>query len=170
MSMALSPHERKINEVLAGAYRREGHNLPPATVPTPLDALLAAEEALPEDEQKIKEDFADKWLGFFFTDPTTGRHDPHPANVMKRLFFYVRAVRPTLLLNLPGEEIAALFGQGRGAESARCNLLLGKLKKKGGYRRLSLPFQKSTSAKQKYAAAQRGNKHRANSVRTTKAA
>jgi hypothetical protein len=158
-----SAHQRRIDALMAKVYRREGHTFSSAAVLTPLDAMLAAEEAVPMDEQKVREEGVHAWLGWIFEE------GPHVATVMKRLFVFVRGVRPELILNMSGAEIAALFGQGRAAESARCNLLLEKLKKKANYRTLALPFQKSATTKQKYAQAQRGNKHRANSV-TSRAA
>jgi hypothetical protein len=154
-----SAHQRRIDAIMAKAYRREGHNFAPKTAPTPLDALLAAEEQLPDDEQRIRSEAISGFILWLFEE------SPHPAPVMKKLYAFVRMVRPETLWNMPGTDIAAIFGQGRAAESARCNLLLEKLKLKAGYKNLSMPFQKSATAKQKYAEAQRGNKHRANSIR-----
>lgn len=154
-----SAHQRRIDAIMAKAYRREGHTLLPAQAATPVDAMMAAEEAMPDDELKIREEGVAAWRNWILQD------GPHPAAVMKRVYVFLRATHPESILNLPGTDIAAIFGQGRAAESARCGLLLEKLRKKAGYKSLTMPFQKSATARRKYAEAQRGNRHRANSVR-----
>jgi hypothetical protein len=44
---------------------------------------------------------------------------PHPRHALQRFFTATNAVAPELMLNMSQEEIAALFGQCRAAESAR---------------------------------------------------
>lgn len=154
-----SAHQRRIDAIMAKAYRREGHTMLPAQAPTPVDAMMAAEQDYSDEERQIREEAVAKWRNWIMEDGC------HPAAVMKRFFVFLRATAPESILNMPGTDIAAIFGQGRAAESARCGLLLGQLQKKSGYKSLTMPFQKSATAKKKYAEAARGNRNRANSVR-----
>lgn len=85
---------------------------------------------------------------------------PAILTAAKRLYSLVRAVRPDLQRCMSGEELASLFGQGRGGESARTLRVTTEVLAAGGCKFTALPYQKSAEAKRKYAAAQRGNQNR----------
>ena len=147
------------SEAIGAAVRKSGHIIAGATALTPFD-LMAERESTHhnEDEQKIREEAICEWLGWIWE----GGLDIRRAS--KRLVTYTRLYRPELVRNLTCEEAAALFDQGKAAESARVKAV-EKTIKKAGFRHTMLPSRKSERSRQKMAKAQRGNKHRARSVK-----
>lgn len=91
----------------------------------------------------------------------------HPKKLLKRLLAVGRAcgTEPFHLLTM--EEAAHLCDETKAAHSARCKVLSGLIEKAGMYG-FKLAGQKPASATPKYAAAAKGNKHRANSVKGRK--
>lgn len=148
MSGAMSP-----DDAIAAAVRRNPH-LVSARILTPFDEMLRKEEAMPEDEQAIRAEAVGDWLVWLFGD------GPRIEAATKRLFSFARAYRPELVLNMSGEEIAALFGQGRAAESARTRRVIEPTLKAAGMRCTALPYQKSDTARRRCAEAQKGNRNR----------
>ena len=144
---------------VGAAIRRSGQHIMASTALTPFDIMAAAEELeYTTDEQAIRGEAIAAWLGWIWE----GGVDLSRA--AKRLVTYTRLYRPDLVHGLTCEEAASLFGQGRAAESARASAVDTALIK-GGYRHTTLPGRKSERARAKMAAAQKGNQHRARSVK-----
>ena len=149
---AQSAHVQAVHDVLAKVYRREG--VPDmAEVPTPLDALLKHEEGEPEDYYAAGIEVMRRFWAWIF------EQGPDPAHVTQRVYTITNALWPELLLNMRGEEIAILFGQGRAAQSAR-TVLLNKKLAAAGFRHTSFRHQKSETSRRRMALAQVGNKNR----------
>lgn len=149
----LAQYDRSVHAILTAAHSRMGEQMP-VDHHTPLDALISQEFAISGDDYEIKSEAVCAILSWLFES------GPAPATVVKRLFSLTRAVKPELMLNMSGAEIAALFGQGRAAESARSRMILGETLGRVGYKNTQLPYQKSPSACAKYAQVQRGNRNR----------
>lgn len=146
-------------QATAQAVRKSGHLIAGATALTPFDEMVEREEHdHDDDERKIRDEAVSTWLGWIWE----GGLDLPRA--VKRLVTYTRLYRPELVHNLTCEEAAALFAQGKAAESARVEVITDTLKK-AGYRHTMLPSRKSERSRQKMAKAQVGNKHRARSVK-----
>lgn len=144
---------------IGAAVRKSGHLGAGVTTLTPFDLMAEREKTEHnEDEQKIRSEAVCEWLGWVWE----GGLDIRRA--AKRLVTYTRLYRPELVRNLTCEEAAALFGQGKAAESARVKAVEETIKG-AGYRHTMLPSRKSERARQKMANAQRGNKHRAKSAK-----
>lgn len=147
-------------QAIASAVHRNGHLIPGSVALTPFDEMARREQEQHDDEERrIREEAHSEWLSWLFEG------GPDPERVCKRLFSYARTYRPDLVLNMSMEQIAALFGQGRAAEHARAKKDLEGTLKKAGYRNTRLPTGKSQSAREKCAIAQKGNRHRARSVK-----
>lgn len=145
------------------AVRKHAHLVGGVTKLTPFDEMMAREESeFTSDEQAIRHEAISTMLGWFWE----GGLDLERAS--KRLVTYTRNYRPELVLNISCETAAAMFGQGRAAESARTEVL-EKTMRRAGYRHTTLPTRKSDRARAKMAKAQKGNKHRARSVKKKKA-
>jgi hypothetical protein len=114
-----------------------------------MDELLEASS----EEFIIKAEGVSLFIGWLFS------RGPRPTEVMKRLYLYARAARPELLLNMSGAEVAALFGQGRAAESHRERLVLGETLSAVGSK-ASFGWQKSPASCARYAAIAKGNRNR----------
>lgn len=139
---------------LAAAYRREGRTWA-AGPGTALDAMLAGEAARDAGEQALRTRGLHAWLARVWD----GGAALGPA--LKALYVEARALAPELLLNMTGGEIAAIFGQGRAAESARVRARVNDFLRAAGCRHTTLRFQKTEASCARYAAAQRGNRNRA---------
>ena len=150
MSGVMSP-EAAMN----AATRRNMHLVAAAKTLTPYDEMVRRETAnYVLEEQAIREEGVGDWLKWVWEE------GPDPKAAFMRFISFTRGVRPEFLLNMSGEEIASLFNQGRGAESARSRRVLSGTLEKAGNRCTTLPFQKSDTARQKYAAVQKGNSNR----------
>ena len=88
----------------------------------------------------------------------------HPKKLVKRLLAVGRAAgtQPFTLLTM--EEAGLLVDETKAAHSHRCKVLSGLMAKAGAYG-FKIAGQKSAASTAKYAAAQKGNKNRANSVK-----
>jgi hypothetical protein len=163
--MSASAHDRRIDQVMARQFRREGHTFAPAAEATPLDALIRSEEEQAQNEPDVYaikrqavQSFV-KWVLY------NGRLGPHPRLAMLRFFAYVRHVFPSELLNMSQSDLALLLNQTRATQSALEKRLFGELKRRGGYRvAVRMPGQKSLEACRKYAVRAKGNHHRRDSV------
>jgi hypothetical protein len=76
---------------------------------------------------------------------------PHPLEVMRRLFAYVKMKRASLLWNMGFREIGPLLQESHGAAQWRCKRLFGKT---------PAGWKKSDSSVERMRKAQRGNKNR----------
>jgi hypothetical protein len=179
---SISRHDEQIRATLAKAHRREGDlfegdDAPPdplgpsdcelffhesvepeagaLRVLAPSDEIEEREERPEGDEMRIKSEAVDALLGWVFKD------GPHPCAAMKRLYTLAQHYSPRLISNLNGTEIAALFGQGRAAQSARTAMLLNKPMKAQGFRNWKTPSQKGQNTSAAFSRAQLGNKNRA---------
>jgi hypothetical protein len=150
------------SQALGAAVRRNGHLIPGASALTPYDEMVRREDAEhSEEERKIREEAVSSWL-LWVWEGGPGELE----RAVKRLITYTRTYRPELLLNMSMDQVAALLGQGRAAESARTKKAIGATLAKAGYRNTHLPTGKSPDACEKMARAQVGNRHRARSKRT----
>lgn len=160
---AMSPEEAaKVNDVrelMARVYRRAGYDLSGVrrSDETPLSALIAKEEEQPEDHYCAGQEMLRRFLEWIF------QQGPNPAFVMQRVYTVTNALAPELLLNMSGAEVAAIFGQGRAAESARV-LLLDKKMKAAGFKHTAFAPKKKEMARLRMARSARGNKNRRKSV------
>lgn len=153
-----------VNTVLAQAYRREGRTWDPIAVPSSSEQMVAREEAIEPADSLIRARALGAWLRRVWDA------GPCVREALKHLYVEARACAPELLLNMSGAEIAALFGQGRAAESARVKHRVNDFLARAGYRATHLRFQKSPTACATYALAQRGNKNRVKNARPKVAA
>lgn len=165
MSAHLSPFDAAIDALMGRVYRRAGRDLEAEIeAPEPLDALLQPEPCAPgadseEERDRMREELAigGRYLRRFFAYVMA--RGPHPRHVMPRFYSAVNAVDPALLLHMTGEELAALWGQGRAAESARArhlDHLLEKVTRPGA----SFAGGKSATTREKLKRAAKGNQNR----------
>ena len=143
----------QIEALMGRVYYRNGYTSDRMDTGTPLDALLRAEDGEPEDHYCAGVVMLRRFLEWVFEG------GPNPAIALQRLYVVARAVALDLILNMSGEEIASIFGQGRAAESARIVMLNQKMKAVG-FRHTTFRHQKSTTARAKMSHAQRGNHNR----------
>ena len=99
---------------------------------------------------------AGRMLEFFFAD------GPDPSSVVRRVYAWAKSVRSDLLLNMSHHEIGMLLGEGRAAGSWRVKQIINRRLTESGAKGDRLPWQKSSTACAKYAAAARGNSNRRN--------
>jgi hypothetical protein len=151
-SKAERAHLDEVREMLAKVYRRDGRGSEGVEHATPLDALLAKEESITEDDYGVKVATLQGLIDWFFE-----RADP--AAVLQRVYVVARAVRPSVLRGMSGSDISVIFGQGRAAESARLLRLSGMITA-AGFRHAAFRVQKSKTAREKMSRAQRGNRNR----------
>lgn len=146
-------------QAIGAAMRKNGHLIPESTALTPFDELAAREaQEFTDEEQAIRAEAVAAMINWIW------EAGPDLLRAAKRLTTYTRLYRPELVLNMSCDEAGALFGQGKAAESARVGVVEDTLRR-AGYRHTKLPSNKSESACRKMAVAQKGNKHRANSVK-----
>jgi hypothetical protein len=144
----------EVHDALSKAYRKKGRTWDPMEEPTSLDVMTAREDTMEPGESLVRARAVELWLrrvwesGVSFSD------------ALKHLLTDVRALAPELVLNMSGEEIAALFGQGRAAESWRVRRRVNDFLARAGFRNPQLRHQKSLAGCQNYARAQRGNRNR----------
>jgi hypothetical protein len=145
---------RAVRGALARMWRRERAVAGAAPVRVrSLAEMLAAERALGGEELQ-RQRVLGQWLGRVW------RGGPCVREALKILFVDVRAVAADVAGNMSGEEVAAFFGQGRGAESARVKRVFSEELRRAGCRAVHARFQKSAAACARYALAQRGNGNR----------
>jgi hypothetical protein len=150
-------HEQDVEAMLRDVYRMHGWSA--AELVTPLSALLAP------DGQQTAEDYeiGAAMLRRFFVWLFQG--GPDPRKVSQRVYVVARALDPSLLLSMSGEQVSVIFGQGRAAESARLRMLAG-LYVKAGYKNTQFRVGKSATAKERMRRSAMGNKNRAGKTRT----
>lgn len=146
-------HVQDVNAMLAEIYTRNGRNADAVDLRTPLSDLLAQEDGEVEEHYDAGVYMLRKFLKWVFSD------GPNPKRVTQRVYLVVRAVDPALLLNMSGEEVSVIFGQGRAAESARLKMLAG-LYQKAGFTHTKIAVQKSAASRKKMSLAQMGNTNR----------
>lgn len=152
---------RAVNAALAQAYRREGRTWSPAQVISTLEMRLVIESALAQSDALIRASAMRTWLARVWDHASGKKAGPRLGEAMKALYVEARTLAPEMILNMSGEEIAALFAQGRAAESARVKQRVNTRLLRAGYRGATLRFQKSLTACRTYAECQRGNRNRA---------
>lgn len=166
MTAGASIFTEQLDALMGRVYRRAGgQSVAAGDEGEPLDELLAPEVCAPgadtaEERARMREEFASgarllrRFYGYIFAK------GPHPRHALPRLYTTANAIAPELLLNMSQGEIAAIFGQGRAAESARARALDAKLEKitRPG---ASFAGGKSTTSREKMRRAARGNKNRA---------
>jgi hypothetical protein len=130
-------------------------------VHTPLDALLAKEDAaagsaMTEEEVYRVRCEAYVWLlDFFFAD------GPNPLNVIRRVLALVKAIKPELIGDMSCEDVAVLCDdEGRATVSARIKRIYTRFLEGHGATVTKARFQKSDDAVRRYRAAQKGNRNR----------
>ncbi|MDP1580702.1 MAG: hypothetical protein Q8M02_10505 [Candidatus Didemnitutus sp.] len=156
---AARKHGWRITAALARAHRRERHTYQASATPSAVDRLRAAAPDTPAAEVELRDAALVRWVRHLWQ----GRSSLVEA--LKHFYTIARALAPERVLNMTGEEIATFFGQGRAAQSAREKAQINKRLERAGVRATTMRFQKSATACAKYAAAARGNHHRAESVR-----
>lgn len=148
-------HAGAVEAMLSAIYRSSGHGSESCEMHTPLDALLEKESAAAvEDDHYAAGSFM---LGKFLEWVCAGGVDPRKH--MQRFYMVVRALKPSLLRNMSGEQVSLIFAQTRAAESARL-AMLGGLYKSAGYKHTAFRVQKSETARRRMSVAQLGNKNR----------
>lgn len=150
----INGHEARINDVLRVAYQREGRAV--ITSETPLTIAEVFEQAPGdgEEELRIKGETVMRFLLFIFQD------GPHPGCTMRLLYLLTQRLKPELLLNMSGAELADMFGETRAAWSARQIRMFNGYLRARGARAVKGRNQKSDSAAASYASAARGNTNR----------
>lgn len=146
---------REVKDALAKAYRREGRTWSPPPHITTIEMQLLVEDAMEPDDALIRAKAMEAWLARVWDA------GPRLPEALKAIFVEARAIAPELILNMTGDEISRLFGQGRAAESARVKQRVNVFLARAGFRRTTLRFQKSETACRRYAERARGNHHRA---------
>lgn len=145
-------HARRINSVLARLAAVRGY-VHEATAPrTPLDELLAAEEG--EVEQEERSEVLVAMLCFLAAD------GPHPGAIVRRFYALAKALRPELIGHMSVEEIGLMMGETPAAVSWRIKRIFSDYQRERGVKGFKAVFQKSDSAREAYARAQRGNNNR----------
>lgn len=150
----INGHEARINDVLRVAYQREGRAV--ITSETPLTIAEVFEQAPGdgEEELRIKGETVMRFLMFIFQD------GPHPGCTMRLLYLLTQRLKPELLLNMSGAELADMFGETRAAWSARQIRMFNGYLRARGARAVKGRNQKSDTASASYALAARGNTNR----------
>lgn len=143
----------RVNAMMAHLYRSDSGAADAVEFATPLDALLAKEGEQTEDDYAAGVAMLVRFLDFVFA------RGAHPKHAVSRLYAVVRALKPSLIKNMTGEQVATIFNQTRAAESARLAMLAG-MEAKVGFRHPTFRVQKSATAKAKMRRAQMGNQNR----------
>lgn len=151
MSSRHNGHDSRINEALRVAYQREGRQV---IVPMTIPEIFEQAPGDGEEELRIKTEAAVRMLLFVFQD------GPHPGCTMRLLYLLAQRLKPELVLNMSGAELADMFGETRAAWSARMIRLFNGYLKARGARAVKGRTQKSDSAVALYSSAARGNTNR----------
>ena len=127
---------------------------------TPFDAMAAGEQADHTDEERaIRAEGIGDWWGWCWEGAL------NPERAFRRFLAVTRLYRPELVGNINIREAAAIFGQTGAAQSVVERELVEQSYAKAGYNMVHVPGQKGADARAKMAKAQKGNKHRARSVK-----
>lgn len=164
---ALLLHERHVHAVLARVHRQNGHAAVPAPAPLPFEELLARESGADERAEIIaaKEEAVMQFLSVLWSV------GPDPRPVMKRLCAFTRMMRPDLVLGMNRTQMAAMLGdKGRATHTAREHKIQEEMRVRGGFRQITMPDQKSATAREKSAKQARGNRNRCGGTRKAAAA
>lgn len=152
----VAAHAEAIQQTLAKAYHRRGHTaLPLLRVARPVDVLDGAGAA---HEREIRAETLRGWLRPIWRAGSLGE-------ALKAFYAITRKIQPELILNMTSEEVASFFDQTRAAAIEREHRLINLPLERHTGRHITLLGQRSTSARAAYADAQKGNTHRAASVR-----
>lgn len=153
-------HAEVINAVLGCAYRRNAASGAfDSRGVRSIEALMQPDVALADDETEIRAEALREWLRPIWRGGAL-------VEALKAFYALTRGFWPELVYNMTGEEIAAIFTQTRAAVSEREHRLINRPIARHLGRHVTLRHQKSVGACGRYAAAQMGNTHRADSVRT----
>lgn len=132
---------------------------------TSFDEMQASEKAEhSEEELRIRAEGISDWWAWCWE----GALDPQRA--FRRFLSVTRLYRPDLVANINIRQAGEIFGQTGAAQSVVERELVQKSYAKAGYNMVHVPGQKSESARAKMAQAQKGNKHRARSVKKNRPA
>lgn len=152
-------HEQNVEAMLRDVYRMHGWSA--AELVTPLSALLAPDGQQSAEDYECGAAMLRRFLVWIF------QGGPDPRKTTQRLYVVARALDPSLLLSMSGEQVSVIFGQGRAAESARLRMLAG-IYQKAGYKNPQFRVGKSATAKERMRRAQLGNKNRVAKKRRAK--
>lgn len=147
-------HEARINSTLAVAFQREGRFAITTTTPMSLAELFEQAPGDGEEEQRIKSETVVRMLHFIFQD------GPHPGCTIRLLYLLAQRLKPELILNMSGAELADMLGETRAAWSARNKRIFTGYLQARGAKGARGRHQKSSTAAAKYALAARGNTNR----------
>jgi hypothetical protein len=152
-------HAAYMQSVLATAWRRLASAALPPAAGASIEALMQSGPLLADEELEVRRETVCEWLRPIWRGGSL-------VEALKAVYALTRGFWPELVYNMTGEEIAALFRQTRAAVSEREHRLINRPIERHAGRHVTLRHQKSTGACARYAAAQIGNTHRADSVRT----
>ncbi|MDQ8206198.1 hypothetical protein QEH52_01660 [Coraliomargarita sp. SDUM461003] len=152
-----STSEMTIDQVLAAAHRKHGHDGVYET--TPADEMIRREEAESREEWAIREEAFRQLMGFIF------KEGPHPAKAVRRLYCLAKAFTPELILNMGVRDLGKIFGESHGCVQWRLKQVVHGFVEAQSGKKIHLPYQKSEAASAKYSEAQKGNKNRRNGER-----
>lgn len=155
--MARAEHEMTIDEVLASAHRKHGHDGVYET--TPADEMIRREESVDREEWAIRVEAFRQVLEFCF------QQGPHPGHVVRRVFCLAKAFAPELVLNMGVRDLGRMFGESHGCWSWRLKQVVVDFVKVRSGQTMNMPYQKSAEARAKYSEAQMGNRNRRNGER-----
>jgi hypothetical protein len=147
-------HESRINTALAVAFQREGRSAITTATPMSLAQLFEQAPGDGEEQLAVKSETVVRLLHFIFQD------GPHPGCTTRLLYLLAQRLRPELILNMNGAELADMLGETRAAWSARNKRIFTGYLKARGAKGSRGRLQKSETAAAKYALAARGNTNR----------
>ena len=147
-------NEARINRVLAVAYQREAATQLHCGRPMTFGEILDQAPGDGESEILIKAETAIRLLMFMFQD------GPHPGCVMRVVYLLAQRLKPELVLNMSGAELADMIGETRAAWSARNKRIFTRYLEERGVKASRGRLQKSSAACAKYAVAALGNTNR----------
>lgn len=146
-------YERQVNQALRQMQHRT--NYEPATVDTPLDALLASESG-DLDEWGVRNETIRGFFEYILAD------GPHPAQILRRIFAIGAhmMIEPFCLLSL--RERAMMMNESHGAQHWRVRRICTDPLMRKEARSIKAPGQKSAFAAAVAAEVQQGNTNRRN--------
>lgn len=155
-------HDARINSALARAAAKRGYTQEAITNHTPLDDLLAKEEAL--DVQAERREALSGLMRFFYAD------GPHLGAVVRRVVAIAKAVAPELISHMTVDDLALMLGETKAATSWRIKKIFSDYQRERGVKGFKAAFQKSEKAVAAYSRAQQGNHNRRAKPKIRKAA
>jgi len=106
---------------------------------------------------------ANGWLlDFLFAE------GPHPAQVMRRLYAWVKKFRPEAIWDMGYRDLAVLLGESHAAMEWRISKILDDYARAKGVNGVKAPWQRTEEACDNYARAQAGNSNRLGGHRSNK--